>query len=92
MRSLVTKSFWRDYDNLPAHVQRRAKRSYARFTTNPFDAGLGFKRLNTKEPWWSVRLPDGYRAVGQRVDDQTIVWFFIGSHAQYDRLLGNQRG
>lgn len=28
-----------------------------------------------------------YRAVGVMRDGQTIVWFFIGSHAEYDQLL-----
>jgi hypothetical protein len=28
----------------------------------------------------------GYRALGVRRDD-TIVWFWIGSHADYDKLL-----
>jgi hypothetical protein len=28
----------------------------------------------------------GYRAVGL-VEDDEITWFWIGTHAQYDRLL-----
>ncbi len=32
------------------------------------------------------RVTDSYRAVGVRNDDE-IVWFFIGTHAEYDRLL-----
>jgi len=29
----------------------------------------------------------GWRAVGIKKDSQTIVWFWIGSHSEYDNLL-----
>jgi hypothetical protein len=28
-----------------------------------------------------------YRALGIRKSDDEIVWFFIGTHAEYDRVL-----
>jgi hypothetical protein len=34
-----------------------------------------------------VRVTESYRAVGVRKADDEIVWFFIGTHAEYDRLL-----
>jgi hypothetical protein len=33
-----------------------------------------------------VRITNDYRAVGRRKGD-VILWFFIGSHADYDDLL-----
>jgi hypothetical protein len=36
-----------------------------------------------------VRVTGSYRAVGVRKDQDTIVWFFIGTHAEYDRLLAS---
>lgn len=39
-------------------------------------------------PLWSVRITASYRAVGVRTDD-LIVWFFIGTHAEYERLLAS---
>jgi hypothetical protein len=33
-----------------------------------------------------VRVTKGYRALGLR-QGETIVWFWIGSHAEYERLL-----
>jgi hypothetical protein len=35
-----------------------------------------------------VRVTKSYRAVGVREGD-TIIWFFIGTHAEYDRMLEN---
>jgi hypothetical protein len=42
--------------------------------------------LNTQQPLWSVCINQSYRAVGVRTGD-VIIWFFIGTHAEYDRLL-----
>jgi hypothetical protein len=35
-----------------------------------------------------VRVALGWRALGVSKDD-AIVWFWIGSHADYDRLVGS---
>jgi hypothetical protein len=35
----------------------------------------------------SVRVSKGWRALGLLMGD-TIHWFWIGSHAEYDRLIG----
>jgi hypothetical protein len=35
---------------------------------------------------WSVRVGAHYRALGLDSDD-AVVWFWIGSHADYDRLV-----
>jgi hypothetical protein len=69
-------------------IQRRARAAYRRFQNDPTHPGLQFKRLHTSLPLWSVRITDSYRAVGVR-DDASIVWFFIGTHAEYDRLLAS---
>jgi hypothetical protein len=36
---------------------------------------------------WSARVGSRHRALAIEVDDG-LVWFWIGSHAEYDRLLG----
>jgi hypothetical protein len=33
--------------------------------------------------FWSVRIDDNYRALGIEADG-TILWFFIGWHADYE--------
>jgi hypothetical protein len=50
---------------------------------------LQFKCLHTDLPLWSARITDSYRAVGIRRKGDEIVWFFIGTHAEYDKLLAN---
>jgi len=33
---------------------------------------------------WSVRIGRSYRALGKRTDADTIVWYWIGSHEDYN--------
>jgi len=37
--------------------------------------------------FWSVRVGLRYRALAVEADDD-LVWFWIGSHADYDDLVG----
>lgn len=88
MTSRLHASFRKDFAELPAEIQQRARAAYRRFQADPTHPALRFKRLHNDCPLWSVRITDSYRAVGLRNGDE-IVWFFIGSHADYEHLLKN---
>lgn len=45
----------------------------------------GSKRL------MSVRVNRDYRAAGVRLTPSEIVWFWIGGHDEYDKLLENRK-
>ena len=47
---------------------------------------LDFKRVGKNVSVYSVRVGIGWRALGLKEND-VVVWFWIGSHAEYDRLL-----
>jgi mRNA-degrading endonuclease RelE of RelBE toxin-antitoxin system len=85
--SRLHQSFRRDFAKLPRDIQQRARSAYRRFKTDPTHPGLQFKPLHSTLPLWSVRVSESYRAVGVRDGDNEIIWFFIGTHAEYDRLL-----
>jgi mRNA-degrading endonuclease RelE of RelBE toxin-antitoxin system len=85
--SRLHPDFRRDLDRLPAEVRARAREAYRRFAADPAHPGLRFKRLHATLPLWSVRVSDSYRAVGIRKGESEIVWFFIGTHAEYEKLL-----
>ena len=72
---------------MPREVQDCAREAYRRFQADPSHPGLQFKPLHASLPLWSVRITESYRAVGIRKTGDEMVWFFIGTHAQYDRLL-----
>jgi hypothetical protein len=87
LTSRVHADFWWCFERLPEDIRERARQAYRRFADDPTHPGLRFKPLHSVLPLWSVRVTDSYRAVGIRKADDEIVWFFIGTHAEYERLL-----
>jgi hypothetical protein len=85
MESKTTRQFWRLFSDLPSDVQGEAKRAYRIFQTNPAHPGLQFKKLKGEEDIYSARIGLGYRALAV-VRKGRAVWYWIGSHAEYDRL------
>ena len=86
MNSKVTKEFRKRFKRLPPDIQKQARAAYRLWKVDPYYPGLQFKRIDSQEPIYSVRIGLHYRAVGTKVDD-TILWGFIGSHAEYDQLF-----
>ena len=87
MRSRVTARFRKCFSELPEPVQEQARKAYRLFLQNPGHPSLRFKRVHATEPIMSVRVGLGYRALGA-MHGEDILWFWIGSHADYDRLVG----
>jgi hypothetical protein len=81
----ATPRFWLCYRQLPEDVQRLADKSYALLRQYPKHPSLHFKKVGR---FWSVRVGLHYRALAVDNKDE-LVWFWIGSHANYDKLLGN---
>ena len=86
MRSRTTRRFRRAFARLPESIKERARETYGRFVENPDHPGLRFKRIHATQPIYSVRVSKDYRALGL-LEDDTIIWFWIGSHADYDELI-----
>jgi hypothetical protein len=86
VRSHLTADFISCFRNLPARIQRLARKSYKRWKENPSHPGLQFKRVGKRKPVYSVRVGIGWRALGLMIDD-VVVWFWIGSHAEYDAIV-----
>ena len=74
MISRVTKQFWSLYQALPRIIQERADKAYVLWKNNPHSPGLQFKRVDSEEPIYSVRIGRDYRALGVLRGD-TITWF-----------------
>lgn len=80
----TTESFWSLFAQLPKDVQMLASKKYRLWALQPFHPSLQFKEVNPGI--WSVRVNLQYRALGRRRAD-TVFWFWIGTHAEYDRLV-----
>lgn len=87
MESELTDEFIRYFFALPEQVQETARKNYKLWQRNPAHPSLDFKKLKTRVPTYSVRIGIGWRAVGVINESDTIVWFWIGSHSDYDKLL-----
>lgn len=74
------------FEKLPVEVRRRARQSYRLWKEDPAHPGVQFKRVHEHQPIYSVRVGLDWRAVGLWQGD-AIIWFWIGSHAEYDGLL-----
>ena len=83
MKHLASPRFWRHYRNLPEAVRNLAEKNFELLKANPHHPSLHLKKV---DELWSVRVGVHYRALGRDRDD-AIVWFWIGSHADYDKLV-----
>lgn len=86
MKSLLTESFLKQYRKLPEEIRSLARKNYRLWSADPSHKSLQFKKVSPNQPIWSARVNDNYRVVGF-ITNNTIHWFFIGTHAEYDRLL-----
>jgi hypothetical protein len=86
VRSTATPRFWAAYRDLPLEVRDAAQKAYRLFRDNPAHPSLQFKKVHARQPIYSARVTLGYRAVALVENDQAT-WFWIGGHADYDRLL-----
>lgn len=86
MKSHTTERFRKAFEHLPRHIQRQARAAYKLFLQNPHHPSLQFKQVHPVRPIYSVRISLDYRAVGIRDGDE-IVWYWIGTHSDYDRLI-----
>jgi len=85
--SRTTRAFREAFASLPNDVRRQAQRAYRLFLRDPHHPSLRFKKVDEEGNVYSVRIGLGYRALGV-MEGSIVVWFWIGSHAECDRLLG----
>jgi hypothetical protein len=86
MRHFASPAFWDAWDayaKLPVHVRELADKNYALLKSDPQHPSLHFKKLGR---FWSVRVGIRYRALATQVDGD-MLWFWIGSHSDYDALI-----
>lgn len=83
MNHYAAPDFWEHYDALPASIRALADKSFGLLKADPTHASLHLKRVGRL---WSARVGLHYRAVAVEASDG-LVWFWIGTHADYDKLV-----
>ena len=79
----ASPEFWECYRNLPPSIRGVADRAFALLKEDLYHPSLHFKKV---EDMWSVRVGGHYRALAVSVQEG-VLWVWIGSHAEYDRLV-----
>jgi len=83
VKHTATPRFWQAYEKLPPEIQRLADKNYELWRQDATHPSLHFKKVGR---FWSARVGLQHRALGVEADD-TLVWFWIGRHDEYDRLI-----
>jgi mRNA-degrading endonuclease RelE of RelBE toxin-antitoxin system len=86
VKSRTTVLFRKLFADLPETVQEQTRKAYRQFKEDPNYPSLRFKKVHPKLPIYSARINKDYRVVGQ-LEDDTVIWFWVGSHAEYDLFL-----
>ena len=84
MRHFASSKFWTAYEALPRQIRKLADENYELLKRDQRHPSLQFKKVGR---YWSVRVGAHYRALAAEVDEG-FLWFWIGSHADYDKLIG----
>jgi hypothetical protein len=79
----ATGRFWSLYEALPKQVQALADSAFEILRKNPRHSSLQFKQIGGL---WSARVGLHFRALAVERNGE-IVWFWIGSHAEYDHIV-----
>ena len=83
MKHLASPNFWEKYERLPDEIRDLADRSFDLLKANAQHPSLHLKKVGK---YWSVRIGRKYRALAIEVDEG-LLWFWIGTHAEYDKLI-----
>ena len=84
MTHYASPSFWRCYEALPEPIRDLADKQFELLKADPRHPSLHFKRVGR---FHSARVGAHYRALAVDVPDG-LLWFWIGTHADYDRVVG----
>jgi hypothetical protein len=90
VKSRTSRNFWRLFRGLPADVQQRARAAFTQWSADHSHPGLSFKCVDDEEAIYSARIGLHWRVLGLRrtvMNEDTIIWYWIGSHAEYDRRI-----
>ena len=84
MNHRASPAFWVRYRRLSPEVQRTADKAFELLKRDPRHPSLQFKKLDEV---WSARAGLHHRALAVEVPGG-FLWFWIGTHAEYDRITG----
>lgn len=86
MRHRASQRFWACYELLPPETRQLADENFKLLKSDEGHPSLRYKKIGR---FRSVRVGLHYRALAVEADGD-LVWFWIGHHAEYDRLISRR--
>lgn len=83
LKHYASPEFWACYRTLPQTIQELANQKFSLLKANSAHPSLAFKKIGG---FRSARVGLHYRVLGIDVPEG-VLWFWIGSHADYDKLI-----
>ena len=95
-RNHTTEQFRKLYAKLPPHIKAAVRNSCVLFNKDPQHPSLRLheledrKKSSHKNKSWSVSATAQHRAIFVVNDAGINIWYWIGSHADYDTFTGGK--
>ena len=84
MKHFASARFWCRHRALPKPVQELATKNLQLLKSDQTHPSLHFKKVGK---YFSIRIGLSYRALSVEIPEG-LLWFWIGNHSEYDRLIG----
>jgi hypothetical protein len=84
LKHFAAPQFWECYRGLPLAVRRQADKCFELMKEDPKHPSLRLKKVGG---YYAARVGLQYRTLAVEAPDG-LVWFWIGSHSEYDRIVG----
>ena len=84
MSHFASQDFWFHYRQLPPEIRDLADKNFGLLKENLRHPSLRLKKVGI---FYTARVGLHYRALAKE-RSEGLVWFWIGHHSEYDRLLG----
>jgi mRNA-degrading endonuclease RelE of RelBE toxin-antitoxin system len=83
VKHFASPHFWKLYYSLPEEIKELANKNFQLLKENPNHPSLKLKKIDN---FWSARIGIKYRTLAIETE-LGLVWFWIGTHAEYDKIL-----
>ena len=88
MQSHKTAAFRKLYALIPDKIREKSDKAFRLWSKNPSHKSLRYKQVHTTKPVFSVRIDRNWRTLGVK-EDSNMIWFWIGKHNEYLRVIAN---
>jgi len=86
VKSYLTVKFIKCFKALPERIRKLARKNYKIWKINHLHPSLNFREIKVGTAIYSIRVGIGWRALGI-LENDNIIWFWIGSHEEYNKLI-----